>query len=223
MIYFLFQFQTSRAMGSFMQKFLVALRRLELQYVHSNSPLINFHCVVLLLSSFPLVIKFAMGEICCRFVIWLLYQGFLMLPWLSLRFSKVFVQQESGNYYFWENKRTLIWMLKCILKFLDILCSSKFRSFSYIYNEDQFIAALADDVIIVKDLPPNLKEARKRKQLPTFRPQHSAPPSFYMTTVLPKLEKAKVIGLIITDGGCLQVPCHSIQYKEVSANFVFLI
>ncbi|KAL3504282.1 hypothetical protein ACH5RR_034123, partial [Cinchona calisaya] len=101
--------------------------------------------------------------------------------------------------------------------------SSKFKSFSYIYNEEQFIAALANDVIIVKDLPPNLKEARKRKQFPTFRPQHSAPASFYLTTILPKLMEAKVIGLIVTDGGCLQpVLPHSLaEYQRLRCRVAF--
>ncbi|KAK1365804.1 hypothetical protein POM88_041365 [Heracleum sosnowskyi] len=40
--------------------------------------------------------------------------------------------------------------------------SSKFNSFSYIYNEEQFIEALINDVIIVKSLPLTLKAAWKR-------------------------------------------------------------
>lgn len=96
---------------------------------------------------------------------------------------------------------------KCLswVRLYLILCSSMFKSFSYIYDAEKFIAALANDVIIVTDLPPNLKEARKRKQLPTYRPQSTDSPSFYRNNILPKLKKAKVIGLIITDGGCLQV------------------
>ncbi|KAK4481320.1 hypothetical protein RD792_012205 [Penstemon davidsonii] len=82
--------------------------------------------------------------------------------------------------------------------------SSKFKSFSYLYNEEQFIAALASDVIIVKDLPSNLRPARKRKQYPIFKPKSSSSPNFYLQEVLPKLKNAKVIGLILTDGGCLQ-------------------
>ncbi|CDP11928.1 unnamed protein product [Coffea canephora] len=101
--------------------------------------------------------------------------------------------------------------------------SSNFKSFSYIYNEEQFIAALATDVIIVKDLPPNHKDARKQKQFPTFRPQHSAPPSFYLTNVLPKLKKAKVVGLIVTDGGCLQsiLPNSLGEYQRLRCRVAF--
>lgn len=86
-----------------------------------------------------------------------------------------------------------------------VFCSSKFKSFSYIYNEEQFIAALANDVIVVKSLPKSLKEARKRKNISTFSPKNSASPTFYIRDVLPKLKQAKVIGLVINDGGCLQV------------------
>lgn len=82
--------------------------------------------------------------------------------------------------------------------------SSKYTSFSYVYNDEQFVAALKNDVIIVKSLPPKLKEARKQKQFPTFKPTRSASPSYYITEVLPALKKAKVIGLVISDGGCLQ-------------------
>ena len=88
---------------------------------------------------------------------------------------------------------------------LSLFCSSKFKSFSYLYNEEQFIAALTNDVIVVKSLPKSLKEARKRKNITTFSPKNSASPTFYIREVLPKLKQAKVIGLVITEGGCLQV------------------
>lgn len=90
-------------------------------------------------------------------------------------------------------------------KFAFKLCSSKFKSFSYLYNEDQFIAALTNDVTIVKSLPPILREARKRKEYQIFKPKSSAALRFYTSEVLPRLKKAKVIGLILTDGGCLEV------------------
>ncbi|KAL5981303.1 hypothetical protein ACLOJK_015358 [Asimina triloba] len=82
--------------------------------------------------------------------------------------------------------------------------SSKFRSFSYLYDEDQFIEALAKDVIVVKSLPKNLKDARKMKKILTFTPKNSASPAFYFREVLPNLKRAKVVGLMITGGGCLQ-------------------
>ncbi|KAF4359050.1 hypothetical protein G4B88_008533 [Cannabis sativa] len=82
--------------------------------------------------------------------------------------------------------------------------SNKFKSFSYLYDEEQFIASLTNDILIVKSLPENLKAARKKNAFPTFKPKRSANPKFYLKEVLPALKKAKVIGLVITDGGCLQ-------------------
>ncbi|KAL9235196.1 hypothetical protein vseg_009981 [Gypsophila vaccaria] len=82
--------------------------------------------------------------------------------------------------------------------------SSSYTSFSYLYNEEQFLAALKNDVIIVKSLPPKLKEARKLKQFPTFKPPRQASPSYYINEILPALRKAKAVGLVISDGGCLQ-------------------
>ncbi|RVW31867.1 Protein embryo sac development arrest 30 [Vitis vinifera] len=49
--------------------------------------------------------------------------------------------------------------------------SYKFRSFSYLYNEEQFIASLKNDVIIVKSLPEKLKSGRRNNEFPTFRPK----------------------------------------------------
>ncbi|KAM3308756.1 protein EMBRYO SAC DEVELOPMENT ARREST 30 [Capsicum chacoense] len=101
--------------------------------------------------------------------------------------------------------------------------SSKFKSFSYLYNEDQFIAALANDVIIVKSLPPILREARRRKEYQIFKPKNSASLSFYTSEVLPKLKKAKVIGLILTDGGCLQsgLPPSMAEYQRLRCRVSF--
>ncbi|XP_059428731.1 protein EMBRYO SAC DEVELOPMENT ARREST 30 [Corylus avellana] len=82
--------------------------------------------------------------------------------------------------------------------------SFKFKSFSYLYDEEQFIMSLKKDVIIVKSLPENLKAGRRRSEFPTFRPKSSASPKYYIEEILPKLKKAKVIGLLLTDGGCLQ-------------------
>lgn len=85
------------------------------------------------------------------------------------------------------------------------MVSDKYKSFSYLYNEEHFIASLTDDIAIIKSLPDNLKAERKRNAFPTFKPKNSASPDFYFKEVLPKLKKGKVIGLILTDGGCLQV------------------
>lgn len=91
------------------------------------------------------------------------------------------------------------------LVYFYMLCSNKFKSFSYLYDEEQFISFLKNDVIIAKTLPESLKAARKRNEFPLFKPKNSASPKFYLEDVLPKLKKAKVIGLIVSDGGCLQV------------------
>ncbi|RDY10910.1 hypothetical protein CR513_04492, partial [Mucuna pruriens] len=82
--------------------------------------------------------------------------------------------------------------------------SSKFKSFSYLYNEEQFIAYLKNDVIIAKTLPESLMERRKRNEFPTFKPTSSSSLNFYIKEILPKLKKSKVIGLIIANGGALQ-------------------
>ncbi|XP_015077078.1 protein EMBRYO SAC DEVELOPMENT ARREST 30 [Solanum pennellii] len=101
--------------------------------------------------------------------------------------------------------------------------SSNFKSFSYLYNEDQFIAALANDVTIVKSLPPILMEARRRKEYQIFKPKSSASLRFYTSEVLPRLKKAKVIGLILTDGGCLQsaLPSSMVEYQRLRCRVSF--
>ncbi|KAK6114932.1 hypothetical protein DH2020_007201 [Rehmannia glutinosa] len=101
--------------------------------------------------------------------------------------------------------------------------SSKFKSFSYLYDEEHFITALASDVIIVRNLPSNLKEGRKRKQYPIFRPKSSSSPKYYLHEVLPKLKNAKVIGLILADGGCLQsiLPSSLIEYQRIRCRVAF--
>ncbi|KAG6750750.1 hypothetical protein POTOM_045260 [Populus tomentosa] len=83
--------------------------------------------------------------------------------------------------------------------------SYKFKSFSYLFDEDQFIASLSNDVNIVKSLPENLKAARQRNEVRTYKPKRSASPNFYVKEILPVLKKSKVIGLVLHDGGCLQV------------------
>jgi len=86
-----------------------------------------------------------------------------------------------------------------------LLHSSKFKSFSYLYNEEQFIAALANDVVVVKSLPDDLKEDRKKNKFPILSLRRSSSLSFYIREILPKLKKAKVVGFVIADGGCLEV------------------
>lgn len=92
-----------------------------------------------------------------------------------------------------------------IIFFFEILFSAKFKSFSYIYNEEQFIAYLKNDVVIAKSLPESLLERRKRNEIPTFKPTSSSSLNFYTKEILPKLKKSKVIGLVIANGGALQV------------------
>ncbi|XAR48968.1 hypothetical protein NMG60_11031969 [Bertholletia excelsa] len=101
--------------------------------------------------------------------------------------------------------------------------SSKFKGFSYLYNEEQFIAGLKNDVIIVKTLPPKLKELRKQKQLPIFKPKISASPTFYLKEVLPKLKEANVVGLVLHDGGCLQaiLPPSLAEYQRLRCRAAF--
>ncbi|WVZ18535.1 hypothetical protein V8G54_005857 [Vigna mungo] len=82
--------------------------------------------------------------------------------------------------------------------------SLKFKSFSYLYNEEQFIAYLKNDVVIAKSLPESLMERRKGNEIPTFKATSSSSPNFYLKEILPKLKKSKVIGLVIANGGALQ-------------------
>ncbi|VFR02889.1 unnamed protein product [Cuscuta campestris] len=101
--------------------------------------------------------------------------------------------------------------------------SSKFRSFSYLYDEEKFIASLTNDVIVVKDLPPTLKKARRKKEFPIFKPRIATSPTFYISEVLPKLRKTKAIGLILSDGGCLQsiLPPSLAEYQRLRCRVAF--
>ncbi|KAH6800027.1 O-fucosyltransferase family protein [Perilla frutescens var. hirtella] len=101
--------------------------------------------------------------------------------------------------------------------------SSNFKSFAYLYDEEHFMEALANDVIIVKNLPSNLMEGRKRKQYPIFKPQGGSSPNFYLREVLPKLKSSKAIGLIINNGGCLQPILTSslVEYQRLRCRVAF--
>ncbi|XP_020254873.1 uncharacterized protein At1g04910-like isoform X3 [Asparagus officinalis] len=101
--------------------------------------------------------------------------------------------------------------------------SPKFRSFSYLYNEEQFIGALSNDVVVVKNLPEDLKKARKKIKFPTFSPQRLASPTFYIEEVLPKLKISKVVRLLITDGGCLEsvLPSSMVEYQRLRCRVAF--
>ncbi|XAR51612.1 hypothetical protein NMG60_11006288 [Bertholletia excelsa] len=101
--------------------------------------------------------------------------------------------------------------------------SSEFKSFAYLYNEDQFIAALANDIKIVKSLPKNLKGARKKKEIPSFRVSYSTSPYFYLHHVLPVLSKHSVVELVVSDGGCLQaiLPPNLDEYQRLRCRVAF--
>ncbi|GLJ18130.1 hypothetical protein SUGI_0320260 [Cryptomeria japonica] len=82
--------------------------------------------------------------------------------------------------------------------------SSKFKSFGYLYNEDHFIAALANDVLVVKSLPKMFKNARKNDEIHVFTPHNSASSEFYLEEVLKELKKKTLVVLLVSEGGCLQ-------------------
>ena len=107
------------------------------------------------------------------------------------------------------------WKFSCLIWSSDI-CSSEFKSFAYLYNEDHFMAALVKDVNIVKTLPKNLKEARRKKAVPLYKVPNSASVYFYLHQVLPMLKKHSIVELVVSDGGCLQVMVDS-----SSLSFIF--
>ncbi|KAG6737533.1 hypothetical protein POTOM_059060 [Populus tomentosa] len=101
--------------------------------------------------------------------------------------------------------------------------SYKFKSFSYLYDEEQFIASLKNDVIIVNSLPENLKAGRRRNEIHTYKPKSSASPNFYVKEILPQLKKSKVIGLVLHDGGCLQsiLPPSMSEFQRLRCRVAF--
>ncbi|XP_057522063.1 O-fucosyltransferase 27-like isoform X1 [Amaranthus tricolor] len=101
--------------------------------------------------------------------------------------------------------------------------SSEFKSFAYLYNEDQFMAALVKDVNIVKTLPKNLKEARRKKAVPLYKVPNSASVYFYLHQVLPMLKKHSIVELVVSDGGCLQsnLPPNLEEYQRLRCRVAF--
>uniref|UniRef100_A0A7N0RI61 O-fucosyltransferase family protein n=1 Tax=Kalanchoe fedtschenkoi TaxID=63787 RepID=A0A7N0RI61_KALFE len=101
--------------------------------------------------------------------------------------------------------------------------SSKFKSFSYLYDEDHFITSLTNDIKIIKILPDSLKAARKRNEFHIFKPANSASPRYYIKDVLPELKKSKVIGLVVSKGGCLQsiLPPSMSEYQRLRCRVAF--
>ncbi|XP_027075004.1 O-fucosyltransferase 27 isoform X1 [Coffea arabica] len=101
--------------------------------------------------------------------------------------------------------------------------STQFKSFAYLYNEDQFMAALAKDVKIVKTLPKHLKGARRKKEIPSFKVSNSASPHFYEHHVLPVLSRHSVVELVISEGGGLQaiLPPHLEEYQRLRCRVAY--
>ncbi|XP_068638870.1 O-fucosyltransferase 27-like [Aristolochia californica] len=101
--------------------------------------------------------------------------------------------------------------------------SSDFKSFAYLFNEDQFTAALAKDVVIERSLPRNLNAARRKKEIPVFRVLRSTSTDFYLQMVLPVLKRHSVVELLISDGGCLQavLPPHLEEYQRLRCRVAF--
>ncbi|KAL8475924.1 hypothetical protein ACS0TY_028545 [Phlomoides rotata] len=101
--------------------------------------------------------------------------------------------------------------------------STEFKSFAYLYSEDQFMAALAEDIRIVKTLPKDLKGARRKKNIPSFKVPNSASPYFYLHHVLPVLNKHSVVEFVVPDGGCLQarLPSHLEEYQRLRCRVAF--
>lgn len=101
--------------------------------------------------------------------------------------------------------------------------STNFKSFAYLYNEDQFIAALEKDIIVARGLPKNFKAARKKKEIPVFKVSYSASPEFYLGIVLPVLKRHSVVELLVSDGGCLQaiLPPDLEEYQRLRCRVSF--
>ncbi|XP_047313357.1 O-fucosyltransferase 27 [Impatiens glandulifera] len=101
--------------------------------------------------------------------------------------------------------------------------SSEFKSFAYLYNEDEFMLALAKDIKVVKILPKDLKGARRKKNIPMFKVSPSTSPYFYLHQVLPVLNRHSVVELIVSDGGALQaiLPSHQEEYQRLRCRVAF--
>ncbi|KAL1538833.1 O-fucosyltransferase 27 [Salvia divinorum] len=101
--------------------------------------------------------------------------------------------------------------------------STEFKSFAYLYSEDQFMTALVGDIRVVKTLPKDLKGARRKKEIPSFKVPSSASPYFYLHHVLPVLKKHTVVELVVPDGGCLQalLPPQLEEYQRLRCRVAF--
>ncbi|KAL2329767.1 hypothetical protein Fmac_017348 [Flemingia macrophylla] len=101
--------------------------------------------------------------------------------------------------------------------------SSQFKSFAYLYNEDQFVLSLAKDVTVVRTLPKDLKGARRKKEIPVFKVPYAASPFYYLSRVLPVLKKHSVVELVVSEGGCLQaiLPPNFEEYQRLRCRVSF--
>nr|GEV18310.1 O-fucosyltransferase 27 [Tanacetum cinerariifolium] len=101
--------------------------------------------------------------------------------------------------------------------------SAQFKSFAYLYNEDHFMSALANDITIVKTLPKTLKGARRKKEIPSFKVFNSQSPYYYLHHVLPVLVRHSVAELVVSDGGCLQaiLPPDLEEYQRLRCRVAF--
>ncbi|VVB04463.1 unnamed protein product [Arabis nemorensis] len=101
--------------------------------------------------------------------------------------------------------------------------SSQFKSFAYLYNEEHFMASIANDVRVVKTLPKNLKRARRKKQIPSFKVSYGSSPYYYLHHVLPVLIKHSVVELVVPNGGCLQaiLPSDLEEYQRLRCRVAF--
>ncbi|KAL1199588.1 O-fucosyltransferase 27 [Cardamine amara subsp. amara] len=101
--------------------------------------------------------------------------------------------------------------------------SSQFKSFAYLYNEEHFMASIANDVRVVKTLPKNLKRARRKKQIPSFKVSYGTSPYYYLHHVLPVLIKHSVVELVVPHGGCLQaiLPSDLEEYQRLRCRVAF--
>lgn len=101
--------------------------------------------------------------------------------------------------------------------------SAQFKSFAYLYNEDHFMSALANDITIVKTLPKTLKGARRKKEIPSFKVFNSQSPYYYLHHVLPVLKRHSVAELVVSDGGCLQanLPPDLEEYQRLRCRVAF--
>nr|KYP76461.1 DUF246 domain-containing protein At1g04910 [Cajanus cajan] len=101
--------------------------------------------------------------------------------------------------------------------------SSQFKSFAYLYNEDQFVLSLAKDVTVVRTLPKDLKGARRKKEIPVFKVPYAASPFYYLRHVLPVLKKHSVVELVVSEGGCLQatLPPNFEEYQRLRCRVSF--